>query len=1236
MLPLDLVNVSLTGRKLVESSAGTGKTYAITSLYVRLLLERRLSASQILVVTFTEAATEDLKRRIRTRIREAASAFASGETKDEFLAGLLKNTADWTQAHRGLSDALRTLDEAAIFTIHAFCQRVLQDNAFETGSLFEADFITNQDGLLREIVDDFWRVELYPASPLFIRHAWQNSLTPESLLQFVKQGLAWPWLEVIPETEKPGPNVQKALEQAAWKAYQALGSAWESSKTEISEVLLHYEGLHRGIYRLQTVENDLREMQSYLTAQNPLNLPAGLERFCTSKLAKSLKGKYAAPKHEFFDLSEDLRNACASLQACFNQSVLALKATLAAFVRGELRKRKRQLHLRSFDDLLLDLHDVLAGPGRQRLVKSLRQRYAAALIDEFQDTDPLQYAIFQSLFSRGPAVAGGPTVVGGPTVAGATAVADATVAGPAEAGETAMFLIGDPKQAIYSFRGADVFAYMQAARDVEERLTLIRNWRSTEALVAAVNRIFQNVRDPFVFPEIEFHAVQAGRSDTGDFVWEGEDSPAPLKLWLMPRTEPDKPINKSRANEELPAAVAGEIVRWLQAGVSGKAWVEGNPMAARHIAVLVRTNEEARLMQAALQAVGVPSVIHSDESVFKSPEALELQRLLAAVAEPGNEGKVRAALATELLGVTGAELARLAQHETDWDGWLEAFALYRSLWLDEGFMTMVAALMTQQQVRSRLLALPGGERRLTNLLHCCELLHQAALESGLGVEELLKWLAAARQTGTARLEEHQIRLETDEQAVKIVTVHKSKGLQYPIVFCPFCWNTGAGARTGEVIFHDVKRAGKLVMDIGSPDWEVHERIAEREDLAENARLLYVALTRAEYRCVVVWGAFRDAGGSALAYLFHPPARLAPASLVEDINAHFSALSDDDILRDLQPLAESGRASIVVASVPEPSPHAYAPPARQATALVCRTLSREIPRGWGIASFSSLIAGKARDPEQPDRDALWGRKEEAPEPPLPLPRSRSFLDFPRGRRAGTALHELFETVDFSLQPVEAARQLVKEKLARFGFEAAWQEPVLQMLCDVLSTPLDPDDAAFTLSSLPQEKRLHELEFTFPLDLLTSKRLRAAFAVHRSLELPAALLEALGQLDFVPVRGAMKGFIDLVFERDGRFYLADWKSNFLGRRLEDYGQAALREAMMKELYVLQYHLYAVALDRYLAFRIPEYQYRTHFGGVYYLFLRGMNLQQGSECGVFRDRPSEGLIRELSRCLHEARPS
>ncbi len=327
--------------------------------------------------------------------------------------------------------------------------------------------------------------------------------------------------------------------------------------------------------------------------------------------------------------------------------------------------------------------------------------------------------------------------------------------------------------------------------------------------------------------------------------------------------------------------------------------------------------------------------------------------------------------------------------------------LYRGLWLEEDFMTMIAALITEQQVRSRLLALPGGERRLTNLLHCCELLHQAAMESGLGVEELLKWLAEARQqSGMARLEEHQIRLETDEQAVKIVTVHKSKGLQYPIVFCPFCWNTGGGARTGEVLFHDSQQSARLVMDIGSADQEANKRIAEREELAENARLLYVALTRAEYRCVAVWGAFRDAGRSALAYLLHPSEKLEASSWAEDVRTHFDSLSDEtDPVVICSDWPGVGDRALHSPTSPCSSQEVYVPPAGEPISLACRTLSREIPREWGIASFSSLIAAKSREVELPDRDSLWGRRDEEAQPLLPYPRTRTFLEFPRGPQGG---------------------------------------------------------------------------------------------------------------------------------------------------------------------------------------------------------------------------------------------
>lgn len=1193
MEPLDLLNTSLAGSKLIESSAGTGKTFAIASLYVRLLLERRLQVNQILVVTFTEAATADLKRRIRERLEEACHAFETGKGKDDFLGGLLAKVTDWKDAHKMLSGAMATLDEAAIFTIHGFCQRVLQENAFESAALFEAEFVTTQDNLIQEIADDFWRIEFYPASALCVQYALRKGWTPEALLRFVRQGLSWLFLKVIPSIQKPSPAELKTLEASVLEDYESLSATWEKSKSEVRQILLQTKALNRNIYRVTTVEANLEAMEGFLVASDPMALPQGFERFCSSKLAGSVTRNNVPPKHEFFDQCESFRKSYDRLCGVFDALWLAQQVAAASFVRQQLRQRKQQQSLRFFDDLLLDLYEVLQRRGGEGLAKALRIRYPAALIDEFQDTDPIQYGIFNAIYSDS---------------------------------SCALFLIGDPKQAIYGFRGADVFAYIQASRDASESYTLLKNWRSSPRLVEAVNSLFLNCPNPFILSDIGFHRVEAAAT-TGKLAWHGKPDMSPLKCWLAKRLSGEgQPINKGDAREVLSAAVAAETVRMLQGGAEGHAQLDGRPLGPQDIAILVRTNHEAGIVHKALVQARVPSVIYTEDTVLSSDEARELQRILAAIAEPGHEGRIRAALATTVFGFDGQALAQLAADEAVWEEWLKAFVAYRDLWVEAGFMTMAATLITRQQVRRRLLTLSDGERRLTNLLHCCQLLHQAALQERLGIEELLRWLAKVCQGGqVTRVEEQQIRLETDEQAVKIVTIHKSKGLEYPVVFCPFCWDTFTG-KEDVVTFHDPDTA-EIVQDVGSPDLDRHKSLAKREALAENARLLYVALTRAKELCVVSWGAFRDAGKSAMAWLLHPLEGRKAEPLHEIMEEHFTKLDDQSIQSQLESLAAASHGALQICSIPASSTATYRPPALAAQDFTCRTLRREIARDWGLSSFSAIVSGRSRAGEQ-DRDSLGT-------PPVPVvpsvPPGRTFLDFPRGIRAGTALHEMLETLEFSLEPEEDARQLVREKLAQFGFEPHWQEPVWQMLQKVMSTPLDPDQPELHLSRLERRQRLHEVEFSFPLDLLTSRKLKAAFAVHRGPELPESLPEALERLDFAPVRGAMRGFIDLVFEWNERFYLADWKSNFLGSDVSAYDRQALRESMVRELYVLQYHLYVVALDRYLSFRVPGYRYRAHFGGVYYLFLRGMDPAHGFQYGVYSDRPSESLIRELSRCLN-----
>ncbi|HBG08076.1 MAG: exodeoxyribonuclease V subunit beta [Geobacteraceae bacterium GWC2_58_44] len=1071
----DLLHTPLAGRNLIEASAGTGKTFTIAGVYLRLVLELRLAVAQILVVTFTEAATKELKERIRKRLREAESAFERGESPDHLLSGLLQQIPDHLEARRLLSLAVRSFDEAAIFTIHGFCQRMLQENPFESGSLCDTELMTDQGMILREIAQDYWRINCYDAPREKIAAANTAGISAGSLLGMARRIAGDPFAAVLPDA-----------------------------------------------------------------------------------LLKS-------------EATEDW--------------LLCLKRGFFDYLNAELPKRKRLKNVRSFDDLLLDLHTALRRE-ESALPRLIRERYQAALIDEFQDTDPIQFAIFDAIYPVGQ---------------------------PAP-----FFLIGDPKQAIYSFRGADIFAYIGAARATRQRHTLLQNWRSEPNLIKAVNSIFASNELPFLFEEISFSAVEPAQTERKLLTAEGE-SAAPLKLWFTPRKEAGKPINKGDAWEMLPEAVASEISRLLRKGADGEVKIGERGVAPGDIAVLVRANRQAKLMQRALTRRGIPSVLCSAGNLFESDEAAELLRILSAAAEPGHEALLRGALATDLAGVCGDELARLMGDESGWERVLEEFRSYHEIWSASGCMAMTLQFMERRQVRERLLSAPMGERRLTNLLHAVETIHQAQVEGHLGMEGVIAWLAC-RITEEPKREEHEIRLETDEAAVQLVTIHKSKGLEYPIVFLPFCW-AEFGGRDETALFHDAD--GRVVLDIGSAQLAGHKALAQRESLAESLRLLYVALTRGKHRTYLIWGAFKDAGDCALHYLLHPDAQGARGQV---------ALSDEAMLAELAHLADSSDGSIEVIRMPAADRESYLPQASDSASFSFRRFSGSIARDWRVASFTSLATRHHQAAELPDRDE--GSFSEA-QPAKGVDPSGIFA-FPRGAKAGIFLHEIFERLDFTGSP-DLLKPLVTELLDRHGFPAEWCATVCAMVHNVLHAPLGAE--RFTLARIGMERRFTELEFFFPLASVTSERLRETVSrfsdrsrPERGSDLlfdtfPVNMAGLFSRLSFAPVQGMLRGFIDLVVEHGGRYFILDWKSNHLGNRVEDYDQPGMRREMEQSLYPLQYLLYTVALDNYLRLRIPDYDYDRHFGGVFYLFLRGVN-RKGN--GVFADRPPKSFIAELSDAL------
>ncbi|HYV33131.1 MAG TPA: 3'-5' exonuclease, partial [Candidatus Binatia bacterium] len=631
----------------------------------------------------------------------------------------------------------------------------------------------------------------------------------------------------------------------------------------------------------------------------------------------------------------------------------------------------------------------------------------------------------------------------------------------------------------------------------------------------------------------------------------------PFRFWFWPRGN-DKPISKTRAEEELPGVVAAEIARLL----NSEAQIGGRRLLPEDIAVLVPENHQAQKMQEALGALNIPSVLHTTASLFDSREAEEVRRLLAAIAAPANERLLKTALATDILGLTGGELDALTRAEDDWQRRLGRFHRYLDQWTQRGFMRMFRQLLQAEGVRPRLLALADGERRLTNLLHLGEVLHQASVEQRLGVNGLVKWLAEHQGRQQPAAEEHQLRLERDENAVKLVTIHKSKGLEYGVVFCPFSWR-GADLRWGredQVLFHD-RTTHEFKRDLGSAAFEQHKQWAMEERLAENVRLLYVALTRAKHCCYFVWGAFNDAETSAAAWLLHPVADAK--EIFAELARHFAQLTDAAMERDLRQLArQAGKvrdaAAIAVDTLPAPAGEPYHPPVTPAPTLACRKFDGAVRRDWRISSFSSLTAGQSED--LPDRDSL------APELADETP-AKGIFAFPHGAQAGTCLHQIFEQLDFT-QPAAGAHQLVASQLRAHGFsEAEFAAPILEMLENVRNAPLYPGRGELALSRISKSERLNELEFHYPIERLSLAALEDFFAQRgfgngRS---------QIGRLILNPVRGYLKGFMDLVFRFEECFYLVDWKSNWLGNRAEAYHGEQLRAEMLRRNYHLQYHLY-----------------------------------------------------------------
>ncbi|MBU0680006.1 MAG: exodeoxyribonuclease V subunit beta [Proteobacteria bacterium] len=1168
----DLLDKKLHGLHLIDASAGTGKTYTITALVVRLLLEERLTIQQILVVTYTEAAATDLRVRIREMLALARSSFSGHNSKEEFLARLHTKIADHDQARRDLSCALNDFDEAAIYTIHGFCQRMLKENGLESATLFDVELAADLSGIHWQVVCDYWRQSVVGYGPLFL-HYLNDKLSPDKLLKLLNNQR--PGLKVCPESSGAVPSPE--LEREFVRLYEEGVALWPEAVGEVAKILRD-PALNLQKFQQKSVDKWLLAISAYFKGELLLP-PDVLYKVSQDNLNQGVKQGRQPPHHPFCAYADRLWQAWQ--QIC--GQLLEMKAGLFPYAAQKIAEVKEEQRLLGFDDLLTRLQAALAGPEGERLAAAIRRKYPAALIDEFQDTDPVQFEIFQRIHGGNK--------------------------------EHLLYLIGDPKQAIYNFRGADIFAYLAAARAVKSRYSLEDNYRSEPGLITAINAVFSEKSGlaSFVFADIVFTPAKwPGLASAQLVVDQGEH--APLQIMLAEGGADGKQLASPDSKVVATTACSAEIVRLLQLSSQGQARIGDRPLVPGDIAVLVRTNAEARQVHQALLDVGVASVVKSTDDLFTSHEARELVAVLMAVAEPSMDKRLVAALATDILGWSAVALFGRSEDELGWDGVLERFAEYHRLWHDKGFMSMFQALVSGEQVRERLLRLHDGERRLTNLLHLGEVLQGQSRLSSHHLIDYLKQGVAGRHRG-----EHEQRLESDALRLQIVTVHKAKGLQYPVVFCPFLWGGSKIGGHREVFFHQDKN--ELILDIGSAEFEVHKEIALIEELAENLRLAYVALTRAKNRCYVVWGPLYGFQESALGHLFHGRADEERGELL----SRLKAMSGPDLGQELAGLVERAAGEIALLACPaEVGEVSIA--VEEIPALACRPFTASVDRSWQVSSFSRLTAGLHQEAYIADHDrSLLPEADRLPEGEAA---ALSIFDFPKGAGPGTFLHHLFENLDFGdfrAGRDVAVREWLAAKLGQFGFAGFWNDPVGKMLNEVVSAQLPGQN--FCLADLEPAARLNELEFHLPLAQSRAADLLEVFSRHNHAG-GTEFLAQLGRLDYALVQGFLKGFVDLVFCHGGRFYIIDWKSNYLGNQTDDYGRSQLQAAMIEANYTLQYHLYSVALHRYLASRLLDYEYERHFGGVFYIFLRGV--RQGSDNGIFFDRPQLPLIDELADLL------
>lgn len=1244
-------------RTMIEANAGTGKTYTIVGLYVRMLVEQELDVSELLVVTFTRKATAELRDRIFERLQECLSMLESCPGREEaariddaFLREFVMRAFGWAdsgervdgaggaeqaseadarkrvdgaggaeqasetdapervdgagakphapaeQWRTALHKAIRDFDESQVFTIHGFCQRVLSEEALLAGAPFEMQ-ISQHDEALEQAVEDYWRSFVYAqndskAGPLKVQALLSLAESPAELRIAVESLINREQSEIETGFAEGGGQAESevaGLNEKLADTYESLATMWKEQRGQVLQAIADSD-LSR--YTENSLKRWLENVDTFLQQEMLLNVHAEhLHRFSWSTIVESKKKKGpVAVEHPFFKKVDRF------LELLDRRP--AYKTLLLQEAAGAIRHRRNLIAARSgtvtYDDLVSRVRQALAGgPNSRFLAARLRKKFRIALVDEFQDTDRNQYAIFSTIWSE-------------------------------EHSRGSLFMIGDPKQAIYGFRGAEIFTYLQARREYSGKVySLDHNYRSSAGLIEAVNKACRLAGNPFHNEEIAYFDSKPGLADAHTH-WNIEGKPAPpFRVVALEGVHSNKQVATDAVIEQTVSEIASRLQRGARGEITIGKDADARPLMPGDIAVLVDTHKVSEEIKRRLRRIGIGAVTYSREKVFESYEASRLERLMAAVLEPFQIRRLSSALLTGFFGHDLQELNRqyeTAEFRTELSNMLQEL---RDVWMKKGFYPMMYELLSGHGAMEHLAAQENGDRILTNVLHLSDICSLAERKGGLDSNALLSWFRKEMNSDDND-EEKTLLLESDEHLVKLSTIHNSKGLQFPVVFCPTLWSSVLKDKAKDLAleYHhvDTDTGGLLTkMNIDQQESTGRAQALRQRNLelvAEGVRQGYVALTRARYECTVVWATHSASYLSALGAL------LAGASHTESF-MEVKAKQRKPISEALFPgvfeqLAQECGPEVmeyVLLSGSKPWTERVDLAGGEQQTLTARAYRGPVvlePRNR-LESFSSLVRKEAV-PAEPDYDQHAERYAEMIAEDH-RHRSRDIFGFPMGSVAGTAVHKLFEheEFDFSRAAQTATDALAAEVLQQYGIDEQWVPVAAQMMRDVAGCQAGP----LHLSHIHPEECIRELEFHF-----LSRRADSE-------QLYACIRQGAGDSHaHTPPGGLMNGFIDLVVRQNGTYYLLDYKSNFLGKKLEDYTQQRVAEAVRAAGYDLQYHIYLVALVRYLQVRLPDFDYDRHIGGAAYLFVRGM--RPGSQNGIFFDRPSRQVISRLEAVL------